>query len=144
MLLACDQPVACPSPLKPDARRTARVTELAKTHPEAAALVGRSKPAAVCWGKPPIPVVDHAQRLHMHTGWTDAEAAARMAHLLFHIDDGLPLSRGCDHLADAEHKERAAHALEDRVRATLGAPPLPPSAIDEVIAGYRRRCLSER
>lgn len=82
--------------------------------------------------------------IHLAAERSDAELAARLGHLLLHVREGLPQltpGAGCD--ADLERALAAevhAHALERRLRAALGAPPLPADALTSVQAQLKASC----
>jgi hypothetical protein len=141
LLLGCEKQSACPDGYRSDPPRTSRVADALGRNSEGKPLLDAARGRyQVCWGEPSVPVIDAQRRLLLPRGATDAEAAARMGHLLLHVVEGIPLADGCGTRALAEQQEKKAHALEARLRAALGASPLPETALENVLAAYRVRC----
>ncbi len=137
--LACEASPDCPAGFAADPERTAATRARLVRHPEGRALVDAARPP-VCWGEPEVTAIEERGVLLMDRRVSEAEAAARMGHLLFHAVEGMPLAEGCAGLDVAAQRESRAHALEGRLRHAFGAPPLDPSALAQVLRGYRARC----
>lgn len=146
----------CPHGAYADAARQRRVSALASRDARVAELmaerhldvcftsstdVGRGALVATDGGGGPgsIALLDEKR--------SDAELAARVAHLAEHVAE--PPFRapeagdaaGCERaVTRAAGLERAAHEVELRVAASLGVEPPDPSTLSTVIEGYRARC----
>jgi hypothetical protein len=125
-----------------DAPRSTRVGAVLARDAEGRRLLQAAPEHTLCWGEPETSVVDSDGRLLLDRRLADAEAAAKLGHLLQHLVEGMPLAEGCSGLEAAVVRETKAHALEARLRHTFGAPPADPAALDRVVAGYRARCSS--
>lgn len=139
---------ACPSAARLDEARSARVLRRLASDLEGAVLVAEGSPAAgathqdaltICWSATVSGLTEEGTIL-LEAAQGDDAAAARLGHLLAHAHEGAPLTQGCAGLAVAEEQERRAHALEGRLRARLGAPPLDPEHLAQVLSAYRARC----
>ncbi len=133
-LLGCDRqdtasPARCPGRFAADPARQARIVERLGAGAEGGALIaGQGQPIRMCFGAVSSSVVTEQGTLLMDAGQGDARAAARAAHLLLHLADGLPaLVKGegdCDaRVEEALRAEARALALELRLLRELGAPP---------------------
>lgn len=118
---------SCPGPTSSDAERAARVIAFARRSAEGRALLVRAAGARLCFGEvaPSVVTSDGAVLLDRRLG--DAEAAARLGHLLHHVAEGAPLDEGAtdgrpceERVADALVAEGRALALELRLRRELG------------------------
>jgi hypothetical protein len=85
-------------------------------------------PALVCFAEVEIPTITTEGTITLGERETDAENAARLAHLLLHAIEGAPLPEGFDRsrpcasvVRDAVRAEARAHALELQLRRELGA-----------------------
>ena len=100
-MLACSRPVIrCPAG---SAANQAREEELRR-------YIELPKAKGVCWGKWPISVVDQDARLLLNQDLGPKEAAARAAHLHFHIGKQAPRDTTC--LQWWVDQEATAMALE--------------------------------
>jgi hypothetical protein len=95
--------------------------------PEGAAIVGRMPAGAarVCFGKVPVSAVTPEGVVLLEVSLADAEAAARLGHLLLHVVEGSPAPRAGEADCDAAVRralgaEAAALGLELRLRRALG------------------------
>lgn len=139
----------CPSGLAPDAARARRVYDRLRSAPEGAAALaalGEDEPP-ICFGDAEPSVVTSEGVLWLDGRMADAEAAARVGHLLHHLaampdlDHPRP-GTGCDALvSQAMRVERESVALEHRLRRVLGVTaPVTDPRTDGLEASYRRRC----
>ena len=116
---------ACPRGWSPDPARAARL-RAALTETEAVPLL--EEEARWCFG-PSGPSVVGDGLLYLDARQGDAALAARAAHLLAHVRDGLgepPPGRPCEEwVHEALGAEARAYALELRLREALGAGPAP-------------------
>lgn len=137
-VLACGEPAppsstlgvpSCPLDSARDAAREVRTRELLATVPEGRALEDASLSGvrAVCFGPGPLSVVTHEHVVVLDEHLGDAEAAARLGHLLVHERDGHPMSEtiiaasDCAALVhEALVREARAYATESRLRRALG------------------------
>ncbi len=146
--LGCETPApACPPGMADNRPRTARLLALLKSTADGHKLL-REPPRRyrVCYGQGQREAgVTALRQLLLPTATSDPVAAAKIAHLLTHLQLGQPFdprsSAPCGpRLARARQLEQHAHALENRIRAALGAPPLPPSSVDSLMHQYAARC----
>lgn len=119
---------ACPLDAAPDPARDGRIRALLSSVPEGRALADGwlGGVRAVCFGPGPLSVVTHEHVVLLDRALGDAEAAARLGHLLMHERDGHPMSENvtaesdCDALVHgAIAREARAYATEARLRAAL-------------------------
>lgn len=127
----CDGPAqgSCPARYSADPERQAKIVEVLGKSQEGGAVVARwGRPIRMCFGAVAPSVVTEEGMLLMDAKLEDARAAARAAHLLTHLVDGLPaLVKGqgdCEaRVEQALAAEARALALELRLLRELGAPP---------------------
>jgi hypothetical protein len=97
-------------------------------------------PPRVCFaaGQPSGALPDGTIRLD--PALSDADNAARLAHLASHASDGLAAALDdCGQLDRAVQIEEAAWERESRIREALGGTP-GSAGLDAVVEGYRTRC----
>ena len=118
----------CPLDAAPDPARDTRIRAALATVPEGRALIDGSlaRVRAVCFGHGPLSVVTHEHIVVLDEHLGDAEAAARLGHLLVHERDGHPMDaavtaeRDCAALVhEALVRESRAYATESRLRRAL-------------------------
>jgi len=103
------------------------VSMLARTAAGRRVLARIDEPLMACVGQVPMSAIMADGTLILDVRDTDAEAAARLGHLLLHEVEGMPQiavagdGRSCDRLVDeAIAAEARAHALELELRRELG------------------------
>lgn len=115
----------CPQGFAEDAARTAHVLSRLATVPETRELVRRTSGlrGRLCLGTVPVPMITTERVLLLSRGAGDDETAARVAHLLSHLDghfppvDGFDARAPCAPQVDAAlHAEARAMDLELRLR----------------------------
>lgn len=122
-----DSLAACPRGFARDDARAQRLLEKLAHSEEGAPIARRADAAkAICFGEAPLSVVTTDAIVLMDARLDDAEAAARLGHLLSHAIEGGPDLRpgdaGCDAAVDAALRAEARSiALELRLRRALGA-----------------------
>ena len=112
-----------------DPARVRRVRSLLGRTRAGRSLLDRARtPLAVCFADAAVPMITTEGKITLGLRETDAENAARLAHLLQHAIEGPPLpddfdrSRSCSSVVrDAIRAEARAHALELQLRRELGA-----------------------
>ena len=132
LALGCARaPETCPGGTAPDEDGArALIARLAST-PEGEGVVRRlgSQAPRVCVGRVPVSAVTTDGTILLDAALDEAEAAARLGHLLVHVVEGLPgaasaggaAAGGCDaEVARALAAEARALALELRLRRALG------------------------
>lgn len=123
----CRRESLVPQPCLVDPQRGATIVARLERLPAASSLLDASTVDAICFHDG-LGVAHPDGRLALPRDASDAEAAARLAHLLHHRRHGRGLvaheprrGRDCDVLVDeALWEEAAAHALEMELRASLG------------------------
>lgn len=129
----CDResaaPAKCPARFTEDRARQARIVErLRATGEGARALDGWAGPVRMCFGPARPSALTGEGLLLMDASQDEARAAARAAHLVLHLSDGLPAlvaGKGdCERRVEqALAAEARGLALELRLGRELGAPP---------------------
>lgn len=141
---------ACPAGTERDPKRQAALEQQLGADLHAASLVrATAGRVVVCFGAGIEPGVDARHRVRLAAGRDDAEAAAKLAHLLLHVTEGLPWHeqdrRPCAiRLAEARDREERAQALEATLLRSFGRPAPDDSEVDRVLASYAARCASSR
>ena len=121
--------MSCPARFSADPARQARIASTLDASGEGRAVLARwGRPLPMCFGPVPASVVTEKGVLLMDAKLDDARAAARTAHLVTHLADGLPAlvkERGdCDaRVEQALAAEARALGLELRLLRELRAPP---------------------
>jgi hypothetical protein len=141
----------CPPGAALDARRTRTVLHSLRSQAAGAELVAAlERPPVVCYGNVAEGVLQTDGVVVLQRDRAVAANAARLGHLLHHLVHGLPFDEKivrrsdlpCDELVSkAMMAERAAHALENRLRQALHLPPLP---FEDLSNSYQRRCVELR
>lgn len=124
---------ACPEGKREDAARTMRIRALVATLPDGEARLRVSTSALFCFGEMDVPATLPDARFVLDAQASDAEAAARVFHLLTHHMgafppvDGFDRTRACaaqvDVALDAEARA-LVRELADRERLHVDAPRL--------------------
>ena len=120
VLVACARTsprAGCPTGYVADAERTARLGALLRRHPETESLLGH-EPRAVCYAPGAEPGITPDGTIFLDATSDDPSSAARMAHLLVHLGQGLGAA------PDGSAHELPARAVEERARHALGLGPL--------------------
>lgn len=116
----------CPAGLAPDAARTQALIARLAAVDEGAAVTRRLTGAPrVCFGQVAVSAVSHEGVVLLDSAMPDAEAAARLGHLLLHVLDGSPAPSAGEADCDAAVRraldiEARAFAMELRLRQALG------------------------
>lgn len=124
-----EAPAVCTGRYSADPARQARILGRLGASAEGAAAVGRwGRPIRMCFGAVRSSVVTEQGVMLMDAKLDDARAAARVAHLVTHLADGLPAivagEGDCDaRVEQALAAEARALALELRLLRELEAPP---------------------
>jgi hypothetical protein len=108
----------CPAGYAADAERTARLVALLRRHPETQPLLGHS-PRAVCYAPGAEPGITPDGTVLLDATSDDPSSAARLAHLLVHLGQGLMAP------PDGSAHELPARAVEERARRAMGLGPQP-------------------
>ena len=120
VLAACTRTsprAGCPAGYVADAERTARLVALLRRHPETEPLLGH-QPRAVCYAPGAEPGITPDGTVLLDATSDDPSSAARMAHLLVHLGQGLAAA------TDGSAHELPARTVEARARRALGLGPL--------------------
>lgn len=126
----------CPAGYARDEAREIRLVARLEANGFAADRVRRAMP--VCFGPARSLGVLAGSRAFLRAESQDEELAARLAHLVVHIEDDV--GDGCRHgLKDAIASEERARLLEDLLRKRWALGPSPEDA-SEAIRDYERRC----
>jgi transcriptional regulator of met regulon len=112
-----------------DPARAQRIRTLLGRARAGLSLLERERtPLPICFAEVPVPSITTERTITLDERDSDAENAARLAHLLLHAFEGAPLpddfdrSRSCASVVrDAVRAEARAHALELQLRRELGA-----------------------
>lgn len=116
----------CPAGLAQDAARTQALLARLAAVEEGAAITRRLPgPPRVCFGQVAVSAVNHEGAVLLDNAMPEAEAAARLGHLLLHVLDGSPAPRAGEADCDAAVRraldiEARAFAAELRLRQALG------------------------
>jgi hypothetical protein len=108
----------CPAGYAADAQRTARLVALLRRHPETSHLLAHT-PRAVCYAPGAEPGITTDATVLLDAASDDPSSAARLAHLLVHLSEGLRAP------PESSAQEPQAWAVEQRARRALGLAPLP-------------------
>jgi hypothetical protein len=133
-LAGCREPLPaappCPERTREDSARAQRLRDALGSTARGRALLRRADagpPLRLCFGIVAEPGITPERLVLLDERVGDAEAAARLGHLLLHADEGLPMDEGrargrsCDErVAEAVRVEARAHALEIELRRDLG------------------------
>jgi hypothetical protein len=134
-LVACSTaPVPCPDGTHADEGRAAAIAERLGTVSEGRALLAlRDRVRAICFGdRTSASVITSEHVVVLNDALEEAEAAARLGHLLVHVRDGLPIDvvssgldpAACDAAVDrALTLEARAYVVEVSLQDALGAHP---------------------
>jgi hypothetical protein len=115
---ACARPGSstdCPRSYHQDAERTAHLVALLRQNPETSPLA-LHQPLAVCYARGAEPGITTEAIVLLDSSSDEPSSAARLAHLLVHLEEGLRPDRAVS--------EERARAVEDRVRRAWGLPSL--------------------
>lgn len=135
--LGCEEPgpgrsshaPPCPEGALDLPARTESIVSLLASVPEGAALIAatRDRMGRICVAQGGLNAIDDDRTIVLDRALDDAEAAARVGHLLVHVRDGSPYperaARGadCDAIvARALDREASAHGVELSLRRALG------------------------
>lgn len=116
----------CPAGLSADAARTQQLLARLAAVEEGAAITRRLQGAPrVCFGQVAVSAVSHEGAVLLDSAMPEAEAAARLGHLLLHALDGSPAPRAGEVDCDAAVRraldiEARAFAVELLLRQALG------------------------
>lgn len=113
--------------MRADEPRARGLVALLEGAPEGAAIAGRVSAGAarVCFGQVPVSAVTPEGVVLLEATLADAEAAARLGHLLLHVVEGSPAPRAGEPDCEAAVRralaaEARALAMELRLRRALG------------------------
>lgn len=129
----------CPPPLAVDASRERALIARLATHDEARALVVEASRFMICFGRDVEAGTMADGTIQLDRRLPDAEAAARVAHLLVHARPGSALRRAPEGdcarwVSEALDEEARAHALEIEVSTSAGARPTWPFVEEVIVA----------
>jgi hypothetical protein len=149
-MAACTpSPAPCPAGTAQDEPRAHALSRLLERTPEGAAVTRRflTHPPQICFGRIPVSAVTADGTVLLDAALSDAEASARLAHLLLHLVEGSPAPRpGIFDCSAAVRQALAAEAsalsLELRLRRELGV--ASPALAYEFEDDFWRAPLDER